>query len=85
MFGGARKLFLCTTFYYFYGVCNVIRYCYNNTFILLHHVDLYKKERSHKACETNLMTSLVVDRALQILISLTLFGKDIYRNYLIIS
>lgn len=27
----------------------------------------------------------VVDRALQILISLTLFNKDIYRNYLIIS
>lgn len=31
------------------------------------------------------MTSFVVDRALQILIFFTLFSKDIYCNYLIIS
>ena len=40
------------------------------------------KKKSQSVC---LMTSYVVDRALQILISLTLFNKDIYRNYLIIS
>lgn len=31
------------------------------------------------------MTSFVVDRALQILLFLTLFDKDIFRNYLIIN